>query len=87
MSGAMTRFLFDPTIWATGAFILLACLAIYRIYLHPLASFPGPKLAALTTWYEAYYDVILKGQYIFEIERMHRKYGNCPLDVDIDTKC
>ncbi|KAI1292699.1 cytochrome P450 [Xylaria venustula] len=48
---------------------------IYRLYLSPLAPFPGSKLAAATGWYEFYYDYWLNGQYIFEIERMHKKYG------------
>jgi hypothetical protein len=48
---------------------------VYRIYFHPLAKFPGPKLAAATHLYEGYYDVAKKGRYIFEVEKMHKKYG------------
>ncbi|KAK0701924.1 cytochrome P450 [Lasiosphaeria miniovina] len=50
-------------------------LAVYNLFLSPLAKFPGSKLAAATSWYEFYYDYWLDGQYIFEIERMHKKYG------------
>ncbi|KAL8647455.1 MAG: hypothetical protein Q9210_005552 [Variospora velana] len=35
----------------------------------------GPKLAAISLWYEFYYDVIKKGRYTWEIGRMHEKYG------------
>lgn len=49
--------------------------AVYRLYLSPLSKFPGPKLAALTLWYEFYYDVIKNGRYLWEIEKMHEKYG------------
>lgn len=49
--------------------------AIYRLYFSPIARFPGPKLAALTYWYEFYYDVVKDGQYIFQIEKLHKRYG------------
>ena len=49
---------------------------IYSVYLGPLSKFPGPKLAAATLCYEFYYDVILKGQYTFKIEDLHKEYGS-----------
>ena len=48
---------------------------IYRLYLSPVAKFPGRKLAALTFWYEFYYDSVKSGSYVWEIEKMHREYG------------
>jgi hypothetical protein len=48
---------------------------VYHLYFHPLSKFPGPKLAAATFLYEFYYDVVKSGMYIWEIERMHEKYG------------
>jgi cytochrome P450 len=55
--------------------LYLFSLAVYRLFLHPLAGYPGPRIAALTVWYEFYYDGLKRGRYTFEIQRMHEKYG------------
>ena len=49
--------------------------AIYRLYLSPIAKFPGPKLAALTFWYEFYFDVIKRGRYTWQLGKLHEQYG------------
>ncbi|ERF75987.1 hypothetical protein EPUS_01353 [Endocarpon pusillum Z07020] len=59
------------TLWATYC----VCGIVYRLYFDPLAGVPGPKLAAMTTWYEAYYDLWLGGQYVWKIGELHKKYG------------
>ena len=59
--------------------------AIYRLYLSPIAGFPGPKLAALTYWYETYFDVFRKGKFVFKIEDMHRKYGETSMSQVLKT--
>ena len=46
-----------------------------RLYLSPLANFPGPKLAALTYWPEFYYDLIKGGSFQRQIAKMHEQYG------------
>lgn len=48
---------------------------IYRLFLSPIAHIPGPRLAALTSWYEFYFDVIQPGQYVWHIQELHKKYG------------
>lgn len=47
----------------------------YRLTLHPLANFPGPKLSAITLWVEFYHDFFKHGTYLFRIRDMHTKYG------------
>ncbi|KAK2747755.1 hypothetical protein FQN57_001785 [Myotisia sp. PD_48] len=59
----------------TAIFFYLGGLCVYRLFFHPLAKFPGPKLAAVTRYYEAYYDIIQNGQYTFKIKELHEKYG------------
>lgn len=60
------------------AFVLYqAANLIYRLCFHPLAKFPGPKIAAATKWYEAYFDLRphRPGTFFRELERLHNLYG------------
>ena len=64
------------------AAILLGALAlytvyglVYRLYLSPVAKVPGPRLAAVTYFYEIYYDWIKEGRYTWKIAELHEKYG------------
>ncbi|KAF2103338.1 cytochrome P450 [Rhizodiscina lignyota] len=50
-------------------------LTAYRLFFHPLARFPGPKLAAATGVHEFYFSVILGGQLPFRLQRLHSVYG------------
>ncbi|KAF2120196.1 cytochrome P450 [Lophiotrema nucula] len=59
-------------VWALGYFLYLG---IYRLILSDLSRIPGDRLAALTYWYETYYEVYRGGQYFHVIDEMHRRYG------------
>ena len=63
------------TILALTILIYGFLLSLHRLTISKLAGFPGPKFAAVTFWYEFYYDWWCSGKYIFEIEKMHEKYG------------
>ena len=58
--------------------IYAAALAFYRLFLSPISSIPGPKLAACTFWYEFYYDVVKRGRYTWKIADLHKQYGKPP---------
>jgi len=69
--------LFQALCLAMLTLLVLHCttMVIYRLYFHPLAKFPGPRIAAATHFYEVAWDYFGKGAYLYEIERMHQKYG------------
>ncbi|KAL2859085.1 cytochrome P450 [Aspergillus pseudodeflectus] len=71
----------EPLQWLRWEVLLLSFAAfyltktIYRLYFHPLARFPGPRLTAATSLNEIYHDVFRGGKFLWEIEKMHEKYG------------
>lgn len=64
---------------ATAVVALVVAGLLYKIIvslvLHPLASIPGPKYAAITHYYQFYYDVIKRGRFPWELRRLHQAYG------------
>ncbi|KAL8698773.1 MAG: hypothetical protein Q9201_006387 [Fulgogasparrea decipioides] len=56
-------------------FFYVGILVVYRLFLSPLAKVPGPKLAALTHFYEIYFDLVQKARFPWKIEELHKSYG------------
>ncbi|KAM0364081.1 hypothetical protein ACHAO7_010071 [Fusarium culmorum] len=54
-------------IWAT-------ILSIYRLFFHPLAKHPGPKLAALSQLW--FIEKWTSGHYPFLMQKLHDRYGD-----------
>ncbi|KAJ5986495.1 cytochrome monooxygenase aflU [Penicillium sp. IBT 35674x] len=63
------------TVGVGGILISLVTRLIYRVYFHPLSKIPGPKLAAATSAYIFYFNVIKQGTFIWQLERLHEVYG------------
>ncbi|KAI0791420.1 cytochrome P450 [Abortiporus biennis] len=49
---------------------------IYNIYLHPLAKFPGPKLAAMTKLWRAHLELVQQGSLYEKLSQLHSVYGD-----------
>ncbi|OOG00947.1 hypothetical protein ASPCADRAFT_125952 [Aspergillus carbonarius ITEM 5010] len=65
--------------WLAWSFIFhQLCVVIYRLYFHPLARYPGPRLAAVTFWWECYQDIFAGqgGEFTNQLEEMHDAYGS-----------
>jgi hypothetical protein len=63
-------------------------IALYNLTLHPLASIPGPKLAALTQGYQTFHCYRRgRSQYYLEVKAMHDHYGPivriCPNEISL----
>ncbi|KAF2664973.1 cytochrome P450 [Microthyrium microscopicum] len=72
----------QPTyeLWSTiGVCLFLVAFPIvttlYSYMTSPIRNIPGPRLAALTRWYEFYYNAIKSFQYAQKVAELHEQYG------------
>lgn len=85
----MASILSHPYLFLGAYFSLLPIsLLVYRLYLHPLAKIPGPRLAAITSLWYVYQ--VRQGRMAVLNKDLHKKYGPVvrisPNDVSFDSK-
>jgi predicted membrane channel-forming protein YqfA (hemolysin III family) len=77
---ALVVFVMFPPI-AFIAYISILTLAylfgviFYRMHFHPLSQFPGPRLAAVSSLWEFWHDIMQGGTFLHTISKTHKKYG------------
>ncbi|OIW26727.1 cytochrome P450-like protein [Coniochaeta ligniaria NRRL 30616] len=69
----MDHLYFWLAVLASSAVVYTTCLALYRLYFHPLAKYPGPFLAKLTDGYMLYHA--WRGDRHLEFWRLHQRHG------------
>lgn len=48
---------------------------VYNLYFHPLSRFPGPRVAAVTTYWKGYVECVANRSFCHELVGLHAKYG------------
>ncbi|KAI9653246.1 MAG: hypothetical protein M1821_007677 [Bathelium mastoideum] len=86
MSWAVPTYIFpdlDSRVFLLSVAFLALCFCllragftvVYRLYFHPLAKFPGPKIAAVSRLYEFWYQGVKRTEFPEKIKQMHERYG------------
>lgn len=65
---------------------IIAATGFYRIFIHPLRKFPGPRLAAVAGWYQAYWDVVRHGGMPAHVLQLHKQYGRRPFHYYFESQ-
>jgi hypothetical protein len=58
-----------------ASLLYVICVGLWRVLFHPLSRFPGPKLAAATSLYRTYHEVIRGGEFLRKLNELHAIYG------------
>ena len=75
ISSTFVQAIFQTTIWCSSyVFGILASMTIYRLFFHPLKSYPGPVFGKLIQWHYVWKIGAKKDQHRY-LERLHEKYG------------
>ncbi|MCJ1247516.1 hypothetical protein MMC30_004730 [Trapelia coarctata] len=65
-----------PALLALAPVAYVLYIIVYRIYFSRISHIPGPKVAAVTYLYHAWYDLWpYQGRFLFQCEKLHEKYG------------
>lgn len=82
----------SPTflLWAAALVLLslpsyLLCTALYNIFLHPYAKYPGPFWAKVTPLYSLWHAYV--GDLHVDVLRCHNKYGMRASSTLQNRKC
>ena len=79
--------LYCLTLLMASATTYLVFMSVYRLFLHPLAKVPGPRLAAISGLYMAYYDLVMLGGMVEQLEVLHEKYGSISAPPCLINNC
>ena len=73
--------MFPFNAYASSTYLVLIVLSylslktLYRVTIHPLARFPGPRLAAVTSLWAVSYDCSAEDSVIKHLHALHKRYG------------
>lgn len=81
MGNSLSTQEFTAALWLWAPLLPIACLtwivgrAIYNVYFHPLAGFPGPRMAAATVWWKIHLELVKQESMSLKLWDLHAKYG------------
>lgn len=81
MGNSMSTPEFIAALWLWAPLLPVAGLAwviakaVYNVYFHPLAGFPGPRMAAATVWWKIHLELVKQESMSLVLWDLHAKYG------------
>lgn len=66
---------------STTAVVLAIIDSVRNVFFHRLSTFPGPRLAAASSWWSAWQQAILGKSMHHICERLHERYGGSSLHL------